>query len=118
MKDRKGEDREGTCRLAFKDLEFLESDAMRPLRLALEFSKIDLALKERGITSTVVVFGSHRIVSPDQAEEGLKRARSAAAFALANRKNVYPFGIRRRAILGGSSPSVAARWRPMVCARM
>lgn len=86
MKDRKGEDREGTWRLAFKDFEFLESDAMRPLRLALEFSKIDLALKERGITSTVVVFGSHRIVSPEQAEEGLKRARSAAAVALAKQQ--------------------------------
>ena len=117
MKDRKGEDREGTCRLAFKDLEFLESDAMRPLRLALEFSKIDLALKERGITSTVVVFGSHRIVSPDQAEEGLNERVAPQPLRSPNSKNVYPFGIRRRAILGGSSPSVAARWRPMVCAR-
>jgi uncharacterized protein (TIGR00730 family) len=86
VKDKKSENTEGAYRLAFEDLEFLESDAMRPLRLALEFSKIDLALKEKGIASTVVVFGSHRLVSPEQAEEGLKRASNASALAFAEQQ--------------------------------
>ena len=47
---------------------------MRALRLALEFSKADLALTEQGIASTVVVFGSSRILSPEQVEEALSRA--------------------------------------------
>jgi hypothetical protein len=72
--------------LAFEDTEFLQSDKMRPLRLALEFSKIDLALTEKGIASTVVVFGSSRIMSPEQAEEALSRATDAAALSLAKQQ--------------------------------
>ncbi|MGD9501606.1 MAG: LOG family protein [Methyloceanibacter sp.] len=80
------EDRGRSYRLAFEDLEFLQSDAMRPLRLALEFSKIDLALQEKGIASTVVVFGSHHIVSPEQADADLAEARDAVALNLAKQR--------------------------------
>ena len=66
-------------RLAFEDAAFLESDEMRALRLALEFSKADLALTEQGIASTVVVFGSSRILSPEQVDEALHRAHDPAA---------------------------------------
>jgi len=65
--------------LAFEDSAFLESDEMRALRLALEFSKADLALTEKGIASTVVIFGSSRILSPEQVEKALRRARNPAA---------------------------------------
>jgi uncharacterized protein (TIGR00730 family) len=65
--------------LAFEDAEFLRSDEMRPLRLALEFSKADLALTEKGIASTIVVFGSSRILSPDEAREALCQARDPAS---------------------------------------
>ena len=57
--------------------ERLESDEMRPLRLALEFSEAERALKENGIASTVVVFGSHLILSPENAEEALANAQDA-----------------------------------------
>ncbi len=69
--------------LAFEDAEFLQSDEMRPLRLALEFSKVERALTAMGIISTVVVFGSHRVPSPEQAEAALKLARGAEALARA-----------------------------------
>jgi len=69
----------GSYLLAFEDSAFLESDEMRALRLALEFSKADLALTEKGIASTVVVFGSSRILSPEQVEEALSQARDPAA---------------------------------------
>jgi len=52
----------------------LESDEMRPLRLAREFSKADAALTERQISSTIVVFGGHLIVSPEDADAALARA--------------------------------------------
>jgi uncharacterized protein (TIGR00730 family) len=80
------ESRGGADRLAFEDIEFLQSDAMRPLRLALEFSKVDLALKDNGIASTISVFGSHRIVSPEQAEEALSQARDDTTLNLAKQK--------------------------------
>jgi uncharacterized protein (TIGR00730 family) len=75
MQDKEEELRSRSYLLAVEDEEFLESDEMRALRLALEFSKVDLALKDRAIASTVVVFGSSRILSPEQAEERIKEAR-------------------------------------------
>ncbi len=86
MDAEQGNPRSSSYSLAFQDLEFLQSDEMRPLRLALEFSKTDLALIEKGITSTVVVFGSSRILSPEQVEEALGQARDPASLALAERQ--------------------------------
>lgn len=69
--------------LAVDDKEFLGRDELRPLRLALEFEKFDLLLRERGIGSTIVVFGSSRVLSPEVTEERLRRAESEMAVALA-----------------------------------
>jgi len=52
-------------RLAFQDLDFLLRDELRPVRLQLELLKPELALQEKEIESTVVVFGSARIPSPN-----------------------------------------------------
>ena len=52
-------------RLAEDDLEFLESDAARAVRLALEFHRAETYLREAGIESTVVVFGSARVPAPE-----------------------------------------------------
>lgn len=54
--------------LPVDDKEFLLSDEMRPLRFALEYAKAEQALRKACIFSTVVVFGSARIPSPEQAE--------------------------------------------------
>ncbi|MFQ5700710.1 MAG: LOG family protein [Acidobacteriota bacterium] len=45
---------------AYEDLSFMHADDLRPVRLQLELLKPELALREEGITSTVVVFGSTR----------------------------------------------------------
>ena len=58
--------RSPTHRLAFADDEFLTREALRPVRLHLELLKTLLALEERGIVSTVVMFGGARIPAPDQ----------------------------------------------------
>lgn len=52
-------------RLAEDDLEFLESDAARAVRLALEFHRAETYLQTAGIESTVVVFGSARVPAPE-----------------------------------------------------
>ena len=72
--------------LAFEDDAFLASDEMRPVRLALEFSKTDIALTEKGIASTIVVFGSSRILSPEQAGEALRHAHDPAALKRAEQQ--------------------------------
>ena len=65
---------------AYKDLTFLRRDELRPVRLQLELRKPELLMKEQGVDSTVVVFGSTRIPSTEegewllsQEEERLKR---------------------------------------------
>lgn len=48
-------------RLAALDQDFLLSDAMRGVRFMLEYEKAESALRERGVQSTIVVFGSARV---------------------------------------------------------
>jgi hypothetical protein len=72
--------------LAVEDTAFLQRDELRPLRLALEFNKVDLVLTDRGIKSTVVVFGSSRVLSPEQAQAKVHKAHGEAALKMAERQ--------------------------------
>jgi len=54
--------------LAFKDETFLLRQDMRPIRMQLELMKPELMLDEHGVTSTIVIFGSARILSADAAQ--------------------------------------------------
>jgi uncharacterized protein (TIGR00730 family) len=49
---------------------------MRAMRLAMEYSKADLLLRDWGIRSTIIVFGSSRIPSPERAECMIEEARN------------------------------------------
>ena len=51
-------------RLAFDDQDFLTREELRPVRLQLELLKPEMILQERGIKSTIVMFGSARIPEP------------------------------------------------------
>lgn len=55
-------------RLAFADEDFLCRDELRPVRLQLELLKPEMILNERGIESTVVLFGGARIPEPAKKE--------------------------------------------------
>ena len=55
-------------RLAFADRDFLLRDELRPVRLQLELLKPQLIMDERGIESTVVMFGGARIPAPENRE--------------------------------------------------
>jgi uncharacterized protein (TIGR00730 family) len=68
-------------RLAFQDQDFLLRQEVRPIRLQLELLKPELTLQEHQIESTIVVFGSARILDPEEARvrmekvlDGLKRS--------------------------------------------
>lgn len=52
--------------LAFADEDFLCREDLRPVRLQLELLKAGLFMDERGIESTVVLFGGARIPEPSQ----------------------------------------------------
>jgi uncharacterized protein (TIGR00730 family) len=51
-------------RLAFADPDFLCREELRPVRLQLELLKPELLMAEKGIQSTVVMFGGARIPEP------------------------------------------------------
>ncbi|MGE0700323.1 MAG: LOG family protein [Hyphomicrobiaceae bacterium] len=73
-------------KLAVEDTAFLLRDEMRSLRFAMEHAKPELLLREWGIRSTVIVFGSARIPSPEQAESMLLAATTPEAKAVAGRR--------------------------------
>ncbi|MGA2064015.1 MAG: TIGR00730 family Rossman fold protein [Thermoguttaceae bacterium] len=68
-------------RLAYEDVEFLTSPGVRPLRMQLEFLKPELTLEREQIQSTIVVFGSTRIVELAEARRRLEEARARLAAA-------------------------------------
>ncbi|MCB6177757.1 LOG family protein [Rhodobacter sp. Har01] len=56
-------------RLAFADRDFLMREELRPVRLQLELLKPQLIMDERGIESTVVMFGGARIPAPEHRDQ-------------------------------------------------
>jgi uncharacterized protein (TIGR00730 family) len=76
---------ESSYRLAFTDTDFLLQPALRPVRMQLELLKPEMVQQEQGIESTVVIFGSARIPSPDIAGQRLAAARAAGDEAAVRR---------------------------------
>ncbi len=56
------------------DIDFLQRDELRPLRLGLELLKPELIQTEQGIRSTIAVFGSARLLEPSRARQALEEA--------------------------------------------
>ena len=78
-------------KLPIEDQEFLLRDELRGIRFQLEYSKTELLLRDWGIRSTIIVFGSARIPSPEQAEllragkvEGVDKATAESRLRLAH----------------------------------
>ena len=66
---------ESAYRLAFTDTEFLLREELRPVRMQLELLKPEMVQTAQGIESTIVIFGSARIHSPEMAASALESAR-------------------------------------------
>ena len=87
MTDEKAEEnlqeiqRSPSYRVAYKDVDFLASTDLRPVRMQLELLKPELGFRQQEIRSTIVVFGGTRIVEPAAAERQLERARESLAEA-------------------------------------
>jgi uncharacterized protein (TIGR00730 family) len=67
--------RAGGDSLAMEDRAFLLRDEMRGIRFAIEYSKADLCLRDWRIRSTIIVFGSARVASPEAALPMIEAAR-------------------------------------------
>src|SRR5687768_3053239 len=68
---------ESAYKLAFTDTEFLLREELRPVRMQLELLKPELVQHEHGIESTIVIFGSARILPPEVAQQRLDLARAS-----------------------------------------
>src|SRR5580704_7063618 len=85
MADPGSQERSPSYRLSVEDTDFLLRDEMRGMRFALEYSKAELELRDHGIRSTVVVFGSARIPASEQASRLLEEARTLDEIQAAQR---------------------------------
>lgn len=85
-----GEDPEGPAKIeailnspsyrpAIEDVDFLDGDDARGVRLQLDYLKPDRSLREHGIHHTIVVFGSTRIVEVSAATKNVECLREALA---------------------------------------
>jgi uncharacterized protein (TIGR00730 family) len=66
---------ESAYHLAFTDIDFLLQEELRPVRVQLELLKPEMVQARHGIESTIVIFGSARVLPPDEAGAELERAR-------------------------------------------
>ena len=81
---------------ADKDIEFLQRDELRPIRIGLELLKPELIQREEGIQSTIVVFGSARLHEPSVAAQALRLAEEQAARAPHDRHRQQQMGVAKR----------------------
>jgi uncharacterized protein (TIGR00730 family) len=65
--------------LAFLDHDFIQSNYARSIRLQLEMEKPEWFMRQYGIRSTVIVFGSARFISQNKAERILAEAEERLA---------------------------------------
>ncbi len=77
--------RNPTYRLAFRDTDFLLREELRPVRFQLELLKPEMLLDEANIGSTLVIYGSARIPSPEHCDAALARATTPEAKAVTER---------------------------------
>lgn len=66
-------------RRADQDIEFLNLDSMRPVRMQLELLKPEMTLEAAGVTSTIALFGSARIEERSKAAQRVAAAEAALA---------------------------------------
>ena len=122
MADNQAQKQSRSYLLPVEDLQFLLREEMRGTRFQLEYSKADLLLRDWGVRSMIIVFGSARTPSPEQAEAATKAATTdaerAQAASLTRRAAVYQearnFG--RIASQRGGAFAPHERWRDNVIA--
>jgi uncharacterized protein (TIGR00730 family) len=86
MTNNSAQRRSKSYRLPVEDTELLLRDEMRAVRFALEYAKAELSPRDWGVRSTIIVFGSAQIPSPEQAETLLREAKGTPAFERVNRQ--------------------------------
>jgi uncharacterized protein (TIGR00730 family) len=103
-------------RLAHEDVELLSHDDLRSLRLQLELLKPERELRRQGITSTVVVFGSARVSSQEEAQAGLADLEARRAAGQSGPQQAYELAAARRRLAHARYYEEARRFAQLVSA--
>ena len=115
-------------KLAFRDTDFMLRDELRPVRFQLELLKPEMLLDEAGVGSTLVMYGSARIPSPEETQAKIDAAKSGTeqeqrvaanlaakakyyqeAYTLAklvSEKSIIEDGQRQFVVTSGGGPSI------------
>jgi uncharacterized protein (TIGR00730 family) len=104
-------------RLAFRDVDFLLREELRPVRFQLELLKPEMLLDEAEIGSTLVVYGSARIPPTEAAEAVRAEASTPERRAVAERliaKSRYYDEARKLGFIAGRSAVVEDGMRQFV----
>ncbi len=106
-------------RLAFRDTDFLLREELRPIRFQLELLKPEMLLEEAGIGSTLIVYGSARIPSPENAQALIDAAetpeRRKVAERLAAKAKYYEEARKLGRIASNCAPVENGKRQFVVC---
>ena len=101
-------------READRDIDFLQEDESRGLRLELEYLKVDTVLKQHNVAHTIVVFGGTRILEPQAAGRQLKQVKAALAADPSNQQLKQQNAIAQRIRAKSSYYDVAREFGRLV----
>ena len=115
-------------KLAFRDTDFLLRDELRPVRFQLELLKPEMLLDEARVGSTMVMYGSARIPSPEEAQAKIDAAKDGSEYEqkvaqsladkakyyheayklarLVSEKAIIEDGLRQFVVTTGGGPSI------------
>ncbi len=82
-------------RQADRDVDFLNQDEVRGVRLEIDYLKPELLLQQHGVCHTIVVFGSTRLHEPEAAQRKVKALKQALATDPSNKNLKQRFDIAR-----------------------
>ncbi len=82
-------------RQADRDVEFLNQDEVRGVRLEIDYLKPELLLQQHGVCHTIVVFGSTRLQEPEAARRKVQALKQALVANPENRSLKQRFDVAR-----------------------
>lgn len=101
-------------RQADQDVEFLNQDETRGVRLQIDYLKPELLLEQHGVEHTIVVFGSTRLQEPEAARRKVVMLQQALAADPANealqRRMDVALSIQKKATITKKRGHLAAWW--------
>ena len=99
---------------ADRDMEFLQREELRSLRIGLELLKPELIQREEGVRSTIVVFGSARLHEPEAARKALRMAEEDAIRSPNDSAHQQKVAIARRQLVLSKYYDVAREFSRLV----